>query len=1125
MLGTDTATTISGQDEDCWEAPATWWELGIPARGIGPERPLDLNPRAAEEFAELVAGYRTQLAKTFDRMSDGSPELADAARTALTDPASCTPLGAALLTYTLDQIRRHWPGYARLAADSWVRLRGLAFAVEAAVYDLELRKSIGRHARWTRPYRNAPARHWNREESNEDGVIRLRAHLAGAPDREYAEAIARLTELRNTKTHTWIRATIAFLGHTERDWVAEAVRDVVAGAHHRYRDDVPLLLVAASVDTRDELETVAAAMAGGELLGYHGRPVFYAVLARFGPDCAGVVDRLLEHCGEYDSMPTTDLLDMLAQLPCDEAFSALLARHEQAHAAPALARAAAAFPQRALRLLAPQAEHSAMARALLRSVAHRDPQSVARTPSVAGLLESPRRTATIDELPAVLRTPPWLRPRVRTKPLVVADLVAPRPAGLAWAAGEREEWAQLPVAVSSHTQENWPRVIQTALQGGYWEMMLPYAFAAAPAELVRPLLATIRSGAMEPPGADALRRTLARFGDEAIPYVTAMVQTRAASHARILAPVTGTEVTLSMMRWLEGRRTHAHALAWFERHLCTALPEVIAAALTKPGKQRSLAECALRTLAARGHRDVIIGAAQEFGDSVTAAVSTVVDTDPLLQLPARIPALPNWLVPEALPPLLLRDRSAVLPADAARDLCTMLTLSGPPGDYTGVARVTEATDPDSLAEFAWGVFESWRLADYPAKDGWVLHALGLLGTDETARRLGPWIRRWPGQQAHARAVAGLDALLRIGSDIALMQLHGISERVKFKGIKTNAGEKIAALADELGLTSEELADRLVPAFGLDADGTLTLDYGSRGFVIGFDEQLKPLIFDAARTDDGAWRSTTVRKTLPKPAATDDETLAPAAYQRFAALKKESKSAAAQQIRRFERAMVTGRRWSAVDHRRLFVDHPLLWQVTRRLVWAVFDDDGAVLDSFRMAEDRGYVGASDDATTVAETAIVGIAHPVHLGDDLASWGEIFADYEVLQPFPQLQREILAFTPEERVTDALARFENQAAATGRLLGLTQRGWRFFDNLGGYWAGLSKDVGGGRLVVVEVDGGLDTDRGGDRSEQQFTVRLRGSTVPTGRSAHDPGDPVFGDLDSITASELLRDLSRLIG
>src|SRR6185369_16203815 len=146
---------------------------------------------------------------------------------------------------------------------------------------------------------------------------------------------------------------------------------------------------------------------------------------------------------------------------------------------------------------------------------------------------------------------------------------------------------------------------------------------------------------------------------------------------------------------------------------------------------------------------------------------------------------------------------------------------------------------------------------------------------------------------HARAVTGVGVLAAIGTDVALMHLHGIAQRAKFKGLKTAAQQKMDEVAAGLGLDAEQLADRLVPDFGLAADGSLRLDYGPRQFLVGFDEQLRPFVADA----DGKRL-----KALPKPGARDDAELAPAAYKQFAALKKDVRTVAADQIRRLERAM-------------------------------------------------------------------------------------------------------------------------------------------------------------------------------------------------------------------------------
>ena len=89
-----------------------------------------------------------------------------------------------------------------------------------------------------------------------------------------------------------------------------------------------------------------------------------------------------------------------------------------------------------------------------------------------------------------------------------------------------------------------------------------------------------------------------------------------------------------------------------------------------------------------------------------------------------------------------------------------------------------------------------------------------------------------------------------------------------------------------------------------------------------------------------------------------------------------------QIRRLESAMVTRRRWTAGEFRRLFVDHPLIWHLARRLVWVAEDDAKAT--PFRVAEDRTFADAGDDTLTLPEHTGIGIAHPLELDAALGAW---------------------------------------------------------------------------------------------------------------------------------------------
>src|ERR1700761_2544866 len=262
------------------------------------------------------------------------------------------------------------------------------------------------------------------------------------------------------------------------------------------------------------------------------------------------------------------------------------------------------------------------------------------------------------------------------------------------------------------------------------------------------------------------------------------------------------------------------------------------------------------------------------------------------------------------------------------------------------------------------------------------------------------------------------------------------------------------------MSGEQLADRLVPDLGLDADGGLWLDYGPRRFRVGFDEQLKPFV-----TDDAGQR----RKDLPAPNSKDDAELATAARAQFTALKKQARATASDAIRRLEAALIDQRAWTAEEFPGLLVAHPLLRHVVRRLVWVSEIDD--VREGFRVAEDLTLADVADDAFALPPAATVRLAHPLTWPQQgLAGWVEIFADYEIGQPFPQLGRVIHELTDEERATYRLRRFEGRTVPVGRILGLTAHGWRrspAMDN--GIENCITQRIDAERYLVIDLDDGI--------------------------------------------------------
>ncbi|MGW1894859.1 WGR and DUF4132 domain-containing protein [Streptomyces sp. NPDC002004] len=1101
-------------DEDTFVVPSAWRRHVHPRRcGIRrvPAAPVKDAVRWAERQLRDQAGW---VQSVLD--APGSDEqlvrAASAHRAGEPDP-----LGAAVLAAITPE---HRSGAVRV--DAWVASYGLPFAAEAVAELFEVEVHYRQHGlqRSDQSVARLPDVDTTHGAWLARGAAdRVRALLAAADEETYRAAVAALAGHRKG---TRPRIVVSYLVPTESQWLAETCADpAVAGR----RDAVLRSMLFCSLDDPAQVAQVGG-VAG---LGWNGWPMSTVATVAEGIGTA-VAPLVAEQLGrsQAGSDMVKHVTGVLSEIPTDEAFELLVARLDEKWAHAPVAKAARRYPVRALRLLAAATLRGGPLAAQVRHAlvvhvsAHRDiakavlPSLPPESAAVVESLLSPRDRlpeAPSETLPLLLTSPPWARPRPQGKTRTVTGLTPPAEVSEVWLPGERQEWADTPSWLTtwgrSRDWSNDPGVLRDSIAKG--SIRTASLFVTEPEDLVGPLLDDWTPTDLWD-GEAVLKPVVARFGSGALGLVLRLAPSHPGQLAPLLLPFAGTEVARLVAAWaVRLKSTRSTVRAWFARHGATAARLLVPDAVGKAGPARRHAEQALRTIAEGHGPEVVRAAAEAYGAQAVAAVDELLAADPLqTSLPARMPEPVEWADPVLLPQPLVRSGDA-LPDAAVRHVVTMLALSRPGEPYPGLATVRELCTEDSLAAFAWAVFDQWRLAGMPNKESWALHALGLLGDDATVRRLTPLLRSWPGEGAHHRAVEGLDVLAAIGTDVALMHLHGIAQRVKFKALKVRAQEKIAEVAEGLGLTGAQLADRLVPDLGLDERGSTVVDYGSRRFTVGFDEQLRPYVLD----EDGKRR-----KDLPQPGARDDAELAPAERKRFMALKKDVRTIAGDQVRRLESAMVESRSWPAAEFRELFVGHPLLWHLVRRLVW--LSEHGGEVTAFRVAEDRTFADVEDATYTLPDDATVRLAHPLHLESRLADWAELFADYEILQPFPQLGRAVFRLGEDEGGA-RLTRFEGITVPTGRVLGLERRGWqRGVPQDAGVERWISRRLAADRYVVIALDDGiaagyvdlfenqrldtvwLDTEPGDFRGSRTYPLR-------------------FADLDPVIVCEVLADLTEL--
>ncbi|MEU4419690.1 DUF4132 domain-containing protein [Actinoplanes sp. NPDC024001] len=656
----------------------------------------------------------------------------------------------------------------------------------------------------------------------------------------------------------------------------------------------------------------------------------------------------------------------------------------------------------------------------------------------------------------------------------------PDPTVMAWQDGERELWLSRAAALDhGREQPDWGLAVARADRLiNLTPPQVAWLFAKGPEAAARALIDT-PALLRQRQRIDILRVAVARFELDALPLALSEAGENADHLGVLLLPFRGPEPAVLIAGWLRHLGSARRwARLWLERHAEAAARALVPAAAGRPGRARQQARDALRHLAAVGHGSLI----EAYGVSASSVPSWFSNAAQA----ARKAKAPAWSRPEQLPPIGLAG-GGTLPADEVARLLDGLTRStleeapepapgdpAPPGSSLPLVVESSAAaqpmvaapgpeaekliaecDRESLARFGRALLDGWLAEEMPASEAWVVLAQAHIGDDATMDQLAPLVRSWPPRSRYARAIDGHAVLATVGTDVALRHLLAIEANMSGGAMNERALVYLTQAAARRGLSVTQLADRLAITHGLDHG--VTLDYGPRAFAVAADEHLVPYAVGA----DGRRLA-----RPPKPGVKDTN---PDAYQQFLRLKKDLRATAAAQIARLERDMLAHRHRPARDLPDVLLPHPILGPIARRLLWGEYDRENRLVRALRIAEDGSFADVHDSTATVDADAPLGIVHPAELGGDLDAWTQLVADYEILQPFPQVLRPAVTLTEEERAATSLPGFG--PVPPDRILDLVRGRWQgnAYDNPNRLHTQLTRELPGGLTLVAEVDPGV--------------------------------------------------------
>jgi hypothetical protein len=262
------------------------------------------------------------------------------------------------------------------------------------------------------------------------------------------------------------------------------------------------------------------------------------------------------------------------------------------------------------------------------------------------------------------------------------------------------------------------------------------------------------------------------------------------------------------------------------------------------------------------------------------------------------------------------------------------------------------------------------------------------------------------------------------------ELGRLQVKVKYSEAQRLIEQALEASAERAGLPRDDLEELAVPDNGLDASGVRVERVGT------FRAEIR--IAGAAQVEllwhDDRGKS---QKSIPAEVRRGH----PDELKRIQRAVRDIARILPVQRARIERLLLTERSWPLKEWRKRYFDHPLLQNISRRLIWRVRVGERTALCIWENA--RLVDAASRPIDSLGDDAVVSLWHP--LGTDVETvrcWRSYLQRMQVQQPFKQAHREIYLVTDAELRTETYSnRFAAHVLRQQQFAALCrERGWTY-------------------------------------------------------------------------------------
>lgn len=352
-----------------------------------------------------------------------------------------------------------------------------------------------------------------------------------------------------------------------------------------------------------------------------------------------------------------------------------------------------------------------------------------------------------------------------------------------------------------------------------------------------------------------------------------------------------------------------------------------------------------------------------------------------------------------------------------------------PYRIVSIDKIVKALNKKTFTKTLEILYQIWLDEGADIKKKNIMIPYCLYGTKLQLINLNKQIEVWAKKSRGALGAYIVSAIAMNGDTFALMIVDNIANKFPNAQVKNTAVESFALAAKELGVSTDILGDKIVPNLGFNSEGNRKLDFGNRTFTLKLMTD-----FSIEITDDEKDKAI---KTLPKPNLNDDSQKADESKNELASLKKSIKAVVSLQTSRLQKVLTNGRKWSVDSWKKLFVENPIMNAFAINLIWGAYNEKNDLIESFRYMEDGSFNTVNEEEYELPNNLEITLVHITDLEEDtIDKWKNQLSDYEIKQPFNQINEKIFTLKENNIKDNNITVFENKTVLSSTIMSIAKK-----------------------------------------------------------------------------------------